>query len=202
MNTGPLATGVQPVAPRPPRRPSNYTGARKEEIGAEYDIPRAIRQQFTNWPAELKKLPARTTLYVIEVGERPVPYTLSGWDETFKLMWIINGQKHYMEVPWYHFLHPLIKGEPYNIKRHRTAMPALVQDSNTQLTTAGCGWKTSMDFMSMEVEYLRDEESRPLMDRPALVARLHAAGIYTDKDFMQVQDWSTIFFGAKIRMDA
>ena len=111
----------------------------EEEIGAEYDIPRAIRQQFTNWPAELKKLPARTTLYVIEVGERPVTYTLSGWDETFRLMWIINGQKHYMEVPWYHFLHPLIKGEPYNIKRHRTAMPALVPESNTQLTTAGCG---------------------------------------------------------------
>ena len=44
---------------------------------------------------------------------------------------------------------------------------------------------TIMDFMSMDVEYLRLKDGRALMEKPEIVGILHAHQIYTEADFMQ-----------------
>jgi|SaaInlV_125m_DNA_1040241.scaffolds.fasta_scaffold97511_3 hypothetical protein len=45
----------------------------------------------------------------------------------------------------------------------------------------------------LKVEDLKDTDGRYLRRFPVLLAKLHAAKIYTDVDFMECKDWSTVF---------
>ena len=116
LNPCPLTTELQPT--QPPSYAYRESTRGENEVGHEYLIPQAIREQFVSWPDELRDLPDGTILKVTGARQWRVLSTLSGWTDVLTLSWTDHGKKYNCEINYHRFHVNYVNGEYHSIEQY------------------------------------------------------------------------------------